>query len=79
VACYFVYRSISHQMKNYLASGLVFLMIGIIRLQLDWLEGRAIWPISLLVGGITLMLLATNYTPIKLRLLGLWRSQSQKS
>lgn len=79
VACFFVYRSIPRQMKNYLASGLVFLMIGLARLQLHWLEGQRRWPISLLVTGLILMILATNYTPIKLRLQDLWRSPTQKS
>ena len=42
VACAFVFWSIPKQMKNYLATGLVFLAIGVVMLQQDMFEDRAI-------------------------------------
>jgi len=66
VACVFVFGSISKQMKNYLAMGLVFLAIGLVRLQQDIFENRAIWPMSLLLSGMILMYVAANYPPIRL-------------
>jgi serine/threonine protein kinase len=68
VACLFVFGSISKQMKNFLASGLLFLAIGIIRLQQDLFEDRSGWPIGLLASGFLVMLLAANYSTVKRRL-----------
>jgi len=68
VACLFVFWSIPKQMKNYLASGLFFLALGIVRLQDDWLRNRAEWPIALLVTGLLLMLAASRYAAIRLTL-----------
>jgi len=48
VAACFVFLCIPNQMKNYLASGLVFLAIGIVRLEQNWFQNRAAWPIALL-------------------------------
>lgn len=61
VACAFVFGSIPKQMKNFFASGLLFLAIGVVRLQHDWLRDRASWSLSLLFVGIILMLGATQY------------------
>lgn len=66
VACLFVFGSIPKQMKNFLATGLIFLAIGIVRLQRDLFSGRAAWPLSLLTIGLLLMIVAANFTPIKL-------------
>jgi hypothetical protein len=63
-------------MKNYLATGFLFLAIGIVRLQQDLLRERAAWPISLLVIGLLLMFGAANYSPIKLTLARLVRRRS---
>src|ERR1039458_8257164 len=41
VACAFVFGSIPKQMKNFFASGLFFLAIGIVRLQPDFFHSRA--------------------------------------
>jgi serine/threonine-protein kinase len=68
VACLFVLGSISKQMKNYLAVGLLFLAIGIVRLQRDLFEHQAAWPVSLLVIGLALMLAAANYSSVKISL-----------
>jgi hypothetical protein len=65
-ACLFVFSSIPKQMKNFFATGLLFLAIGIIFLQGDLFENSAAWPISLLITGILLMYIAVNYTPLKL-------------
>jgi len=73
VACVFVYGSISKQMKNFFASGLVFLAIGVFRLQDDLFEGRARWPVSLLLLGLLLMLAAANYSPLRMGLTRLTR------
>ena len=67
-ACLFVFGSVPKQMKNFFASGLVFLAIGIFRLQRDFFKNRSSWPIALLAAGLTLMVVAANYTPIKLKL-----------
>ena len=68
VACVFVFSSIRHQMKNFLASGLLFFAIGVYRLQQQVLPGHAFWPILLLVSGLGLMLIASNYAPLKVAL-----------
>jgi serine/threonine-protein kinase len=66
VACLFVLGSVPKQMKNFFVSGLLFLAIGITRLQLDLFKERPVWPVSLLIAGLLLMLFAANYTSIKL-------------
>lgn len=66
VACAFVFGSIPKQMKNFFATGLLFLAIGIVRLQQDFFRGRAAWPIVLLLTGVILMLSATRYPVFRL-------------
>jgi len=73
VACLFVFGSVPKQMKNFFVTGLLFLAIGIGRLQHDLFKERPIWPISLLAAGFLLMVFAANYTPIKLSLIRLFR------
>ena len=65
LACAFVYGGIPKQMKNYFVSGIVFLAVGIVRLQQDIFEQEARWPIGLLILGILLMLFAAKYSTIK--------------
>ncbi|HEY2858817.1 MAG TPA: serine/threonine-protein kinase [Terracidiphilus sp.] len=65
VACVFVFSSIPEQMKNYFASGLVFLAIGIVRLQQDYFKDLAGWPVALLTTGTILMLCASWYLPLR--------------
>jgi hypothetical protein len=72
VACVFVFGSISKQMKNYLASGLLFLAVGIIRLQQEMFEDRSLWPIGLVSLGFVVMLLAANYTAVRRRIADLF-------
>jgi len=67
-ACLFVFGSIPKQMKNFFVSGLVFLAIGIVRLQRDLFRDRAVWPLFLLVLGLVLMLAAANYSSLKMGL-----------
>ncbi len=62
----FVYGSIPKQMKNYFVSGMIFLAIGVIRLQQDIFKDQARWPIALLIGGLLFMLSATRYSAIKM-------------
>ena len=66
VACAFVFGSISKQMKNFFASGLLFLAIGVIRLQQNLFEEHAWWPLALLAAGLALTLAASRYTRLKL-------------
>ncbi len=66
VACLFVFGSIPKQMKNFFATGLLFLAIGFVRLQQDLFRGRAAWPILLLVTGVALMFAATKYPSLRL-------------
>jgi serine/threonine protein kinase len=61
LASAFVLLSIPKQMKNFLATGLIFLAVGIIRLEQDWFHDHASWPLALLMIGILLMLTAINY------------------
>jgi len=67
-ACLFVFGSIPKQMKNFLATGLLFLAIGIVRLEQGFFKERAAWPISLLLAGLLLMLAAANYSPLRMTL-----------
>lgn len=67
-ACAFVFASIPRQMKNFFASGLVFFAIGVYRLQQNVFPGRAVWPVMLLTVGLTLMVAAANYAPIRVAL-----------
>ncbi len=68
VACVFIFGSLPKQMKNYLATGLLFLAIGVIRLQNDFFKQRASWPIILLAVGVVLMFTAVDYPAILVRL-----------
>jgi hypothetical protein len=65
VACAFVFGSIPDQMKNFFATGLLFLAIGVVRLQQDFFHDLSRWPIALLIAGIALMLFASSYSAIK--------------
>src|SRR5262245_20633227 len=65
VACLFVFGSVAKQMKNFFVTGLLFLGIGVVRLQQDLFKDRAAWPLALLVLGFLLMLAAANYDSIK--------------
>ena len=72
-ACALIFGSIPKQMKNFLVTGLLFLAIGIIRLQQDLFQQHASWPVSLLLAGLLLMILAANYPALKTARLGRWR------
>lgn len=61
-ACAFIFASIPKQMKNFLVTGLLFLALGIIRLQQDLFHQHAAWPLSLLFAGLALMMAAANYS-----------------
>jgi serine/threonine-protein kinase len=65
-ACIFVFGSVPKQMKNFFISGMLFLAVGIVRLQQDIFKHRPVWPISLLATGLLLMILAANSTRVKL-------------
>jgi hypothetical protein len=68
VACFFVFASIPRQMKNFFASGILFFAIGVYRLQQQVFPGRAFWPLGLLAAGLSLMLMASNYAPLRIAL-----------
>ena len=74
VACVFVLGSVPKQMKNFFASGMFFLAIGLVRLQQDLFRDHAWWPIGLLMGGLLLMAAATRYAPLKMALARLIRT-----
>ena len=76
VACVFIYGSIPKQMKNYFVSGMVFLAVGVIRLQQDIFESKARWPLSLLILGLLLLLFATRYSTVKVYLARLARRRA---
>ena len=67
-ACAFVFGSVPKQMKNFFVSGLLFLAVGVVRLQQDLLRDRALWPVALLLAGLTLMLAAASYLRLRLTL-----------
>ncbi len=71
-ACCFVFGSVPKQMKNFFASGLLFLAIGLVRLQQDLLKDHALWPVGLIACGMLLMAAAARYAPIKMTL-SRWR------
>jgi hypothetical protein len=73
MACVFVFSSIPRQMKNFLVSGLVFLAVGIYRLQQEVFPNRAWWPIVLLLTGLGLMLAAANYAALRVALGRVWK------
>jgi len=70
VACVFVFGSIPRQMKNFLATGLLFFAVGVYRLQEKVFQNQALWPILLLATGLGLMVAAANYAPLRVRLAG---------
>jgi len=55
-------------MKNFFASGLLFLAIGVYRLQQEVFPNHAGWPVFLLATGLALMVAAANYAPLKVAL-----------
>ncbi len=65
VACLFVFGSVAKQMKNFFVTGLLFLGIGIVRLQQNLFRDRAAWPLALLAIGFLLMLAAANYDSVR--------------
>ncbi|MBZ5585091.1 MAG: hypothetical protein LAQ30_23345 [Acidobacteriia bacterium] len=67
-ALVFVFASIPRQMKNFLVSGLVFLAIGVYRLQDKVFGERWLWPVFLLGCGLGLMVAAANYAPLRVAL-----------
>jgi serine/threonine-protein kinase len=67
-AAAFVFAGIPRQMKNFFVSGMLFLAIGIYRVQQEVFPGRAFWPVSLVVAGLALMLAATNYAALRVAL-----------
>jgi hypothetical protein len=77
-ACVFVFASIPRQMKNFLVSGLVFLAIGVYRLQQEVFPNRAWWPIVLLLAGLGLMLAAANYAALRVAWGRVWKRAVDK-
>jgi protein kinase-like protein len=65
-ACAFVFGSIPKQMKNFFATGMLFLAVGIVRLQQDLFKDRGAWPLVLLLAGLALMFAAANYAGIRM-------------
>ncbi len=76
MACAFVYGSIRKQMKNYFVVGMIFLAIGLVRLQQDIFKQQSRWPIVLLILGALLMVSATRYSAIKMGLARLVRRRA---
>jgi predicted Ser/Thr protein kinase len=65
-ACLFVFGSVPKQMKNFFITGMLFLALGIVRLQQDFFKNRPSWPMTLLAVGLLLMILAANSTQVNL-------------
>lgn len=68
VACAFVYLSIPRQMKNFFVWGMVFLAIGVVQLQNELFKDHRVWLISLMLGGLLVMLAATHYATLRMTL-----------
>jgi hypothetical protein len=68
VACAFVFGSVPEQMKNFFATGLLFLAIGIVRLQQDFFRDMASWPLAMLITGLLLMLIASQFSVLRVAL-----------
>jgi hypothetical protein len=62
----FVFGSVPKQMKNFFVSGLVFLAVGLVRLQRDLLRDQPWWPVALLLAGLALMAAAARYPALKM-------------
>jgi hypothetical protein len=45
---------------------MVFLAVGIVNLQQDIFDQRRAWLISLILGGLIVMLTATNYASLRM-------------
>ena len=67
-ACIFVFASIPRQMKNFLVSGLIFVAVGVVRLQQDLFDGAAAWPLILVACGLGLMGAAAHYAALRMAL-----------
>jgi serine/threonine-protein kinase len=67
-ACVFVFASIVRQMKNFFVSGMLFLAVGVYRVQQEVFPNRAFWPLLLVILGLLLMLAATNYAALRVAL-----------
>ena len=65
VASAFVFASIPKQMKNFLITGFIFLVVGAYRLQKYEFGGESIMPILLLILGLGFMLLAAEQNPVR--------------
>ena len=76
IACAFVYGSIRKQMKNYFVVGMIFLAIGLVRLQQDIFKQQSRWSILLLILGALLMVSATRYSAIKMTIARLVRRRA---
>lgn len=76
LACAFVYGSIRKQMKNYFVVGMIFLAIGLVRLQQDIFKQQSRWPLVLLILGSLLMVVATRYSAIKMAVARLVRRRA---
>jgi serine/threonine-protein kinase len=78
LACVFVLGSIPKQMKNFLATGLIFLAIGLVRLQQEWFAERAAWPLGILAVGLCVMLLAARYSAVKMVVGRWWKGRQRR-
>jgi hypothetical protein len=72
----FIFLSISRQMKNFFVWGMLFLAIGIVRLQDDIFKDERAWLIGLVVGGLLTMLVATHYANLRM-IISRWPRRSQ--
>lgn len=67
-ACIFVFASIPRQMKNFFVSGLIFVAVGVVRLQRDLFEGASAWPLILVACGLGMMAAAAHYAALRMAL-----------
>jgi len=67
-ACIFVFASIPRQMKNFFVSGLIFVAVGVVRLQQDLFEGASAWPLILVACGLGMMAAAAHYAALRMAL-----------
>jgi hypothetical protein len=43
---------------------MIFLAVGLIRMEEDWLKGHAAWPLALIISGFLLMMIVVSRTTL---------------
>ncbi len=60
-AIFFVFASVSKQMKSFFFSGLFYIALSVIQLTYEHFENRFSWPVLLAAAGFVLILIAWRF------------------